>query len=157
MDFIKGSRKRESFLKQVLRSTAKKNSMKKMRTLKIQTFAHFLPFERQDLRADPPLPPLSHRDKIWANVFLHRSLGDACKIKIAHILSLWDKGWGGGRQKSNCLKHVQKWAIFYCFPGKKSLIFWGIWDKRWGGGRQFSVVSKRQNMSDFYFASTPYH
>ena len=41
------------------------------------------------------------------------------------------------------------------FSSKKSPIFWGFETKGRGEGGSIAVVSKRENMSDFYFASIP--
>ena len=45
--------------------------------------------------------------------------------------------------------------IFLLFQGEKSLIFRGFETKGGGESGSFAIVSKRQNMSDFYFASIP--
>ena len=81
---------------------------------------------------------------------------DACKKKIAHILSFRDRGWGGGRPKLNCLENPENERFFYYFKGKNRS-FLEVFETKGGGeGGSFAVVSKRQNMSDFYFASIPY-
>ena len=80
---------------------------------------------------------------------------DACKKKIAHILSFRDRGWGGGRQKLNCLENPENERFFYYFKGKNRS-FLEVFETKGGGeGGSFAVVSKRQNMRDFYFASIP--
>ena len=47
--------------------------------------------------------------------------------------------------------------FFYYFKGKNRS-FLEVFETKGGGeGGSFAVVSKRQNMSDFYFASIPKH
>ena len=76
--------------------------------------------------------------------------------KIAHILSFRDRGWGGGRPKLNCLKYPENERFFYYLKGKNRS-FLEVFETKGGGeGGSFAVVSKRQNMSDFFFASIPY-
>ena len=62
---------------------------------------------------------------------------------------------GGGRPKLNCLENPENERFFYYFKGKNRS-FLEVFETKGGGeGGSFSVVSKRQNMSDFYFASIP--
>ena len=56
----------------------------------------------------------------------------------------------------DCLENSENERFFLLFLRKKSLIFEFFETKGGGEGGSFSVVSKRQNMSDFYFASIPY-
>ena len=82
-------------------------------------------------------------------------LRDACKKKIAHILSFRDRGWGGGRPKLNCLENPENERFFYYFK-RKNRSFLEVFETKGGGeGGSFAIVSKRQNMSNFYFASIP--
>ena len=80
---------------------------------------------------------------------------NACKIKKAHILSPGDRGWGA---KLKLSPKVQKMSffvgIFFYSAKTKKLIFW-VLETLDGGVQQFSIVSRRQNMSFFYFASIP--
>ena len=71
-------------------------------------------------------------------------------------MSFRDTGWGGGRQKLDCLENSDNERFILLLLGNKSLIFEFFETKGGGEGGSFSVVSKRQNMSDFYFASIPY-
>ena len=65
------------------------------------------------------------------------------------------QGWGGGRQKLNCLENHDYERFSLLFQGK-NCSFLEVFETKGGGeGGNFAVVSKRQNMSDFYFASIP--
>ena len=85
---------------------------------------------------------------------LKKLIRDACKKKIAHILSFRDRAWGGGRSKLNCLENPRN-ELFLLFLGKQFLILEVFETKGGGECGSLAVVSKRQNMSDFYFASLP--
>ena len=64
----------------------------------------------------------------------------------------------GGGSKIEVVSKSKKMSffvgIFFLFSENKKAHFLGFGDIRWGG--QFSIVSRRQNMSFFYFASIPY-
>ena len=79
------------------------------------------------------------------------------KKKIALILSFREWEWGGGRPKLNCIENPENERFFYYFKGKNRS-FLEVFETKGGGeGGSFAIVSKRQNMSDFYFASIPKH
>ena len=60
-----------------------------------------------------------------------------------------------GGQKSYCLENPENERFFYSFKGKNGS-FSDVFETKGGGeGGSFAVVSKRQNMSDFDFASIP--
>ena len=64
-------------------------------------------------------------------------------------------GLGGGWPQLNCLENPENERFFYYFMGKNRS-FLKVFETKGGGeGGNFAVVSKRQNMSDFYFASIP--
>ena len=66
---------------------------------------------------------------------------------------------GGGEQYWSCLQKSKYelfcWA-FYEKKQKQKSSYSGVWRHK-GGGAAFSIVSRRQNMSFFYFASIPKH
>lgn len=73
-----------------------------------------------------------------------------CKIKIAHILSRRDRGWGGGRQNQDCLQ-LRKNARFCCMS--KIAHYQGFEDKfRVGeGGGRFCNCLEKTKYARFFF------
>ena len=70
-------------------------------------------------------------------------LRDACKKKIAHILSFRDRGWGGGRPKLNCLENPENERFFYYFKGKNRS-FLEVFETK-GGGRAAVLQLSRKD------------
>ena len=72
-------------------------------------------------------------------------LRDACKKKIAHILSFRDRG--GGAAKIELSRISPKMSDFFVTSGrKKSLIFSGFRDKGVGGGGAIFQLSRKDKI-----------
>ena len=88
----------------------------------------------------------------WAKI---QNWTKGCLQKKNRSYFVFSRQGGGGRAaKMELSRKSRKWAIFLLFQGEKSLIFRGFWDKGGGEGASFAVVSKRQNMSNFFLPAS---